>query len=371
MRIVHESGNAALVGHGVGRRRQRPLTLDRVERRADRRHNLPVPMTSFIGRADALAAVGRHLGTTRLLTLTGAGGIGKTRLALQLAGTLVDTYADGVWLVELAALNEPALVPRAVATALAIQTPPARAAQDALLHALESSELLLILDNCEHLVDAAAQLAARLLRACPGLKVLATSREPLGIAGETVWRVLGLGVPAPARSGPGEPCPASAPLAEAGQLFAERARAARPGLVLDSPALTAVAEICRRLDGMPLAIELAAARVGALGVGQIAARLDDRFRLLAGGNRAALARHQTLRALVDWSYDLLTPDEQTMLRRLAVFTGGWTLDAAEAVCDGGTRDEGGVRLPHPSITPTMGPLIPTALTPRPSICSPG
>jgi len=162
VRIAHGSGNAALVGHGVGRRRQRPLTLDRAELRTDRRHILPVPVTGFIGRADALAAVGQHLGTTRLLTLTGAGGIGKTRLALQLAGTLVDTYADGVWLVELAALNEPALVPRAVATALAIQTPPASAAQDALLHALESSELMLILDNCEHLVDAAAQLAARL-----------------------------------------------------------------------------------------------------------------------------------------------------------------------------------------------------------------
>jgi predicted ATPase/DNA-binding CsgD family transcriptional regulator len=298
-----------------------------------RRHNLPLQLTSFIGREQALAEVGRLLATARLLTLTGAPGVGKTRLALQLAGQALEAYADGVWLVELAPLADPALVPQAVATAVGVQEQPGRPLVEILGEALRPQQVLLVLDNCEHLVAACAMLADHLLRACPQLEILATSREALGVGGETAWWVPSLAVP-------GEAAPATAAevgalgQCEAVRLFVERASAAEPRFALTERNSGAVGQVCRRLDGIPLALELAAARVRALPVEQIAARLDDRFRLLTGGSRAALPRQQTLRAAVDWSYALLPETERVVLRRLAVFAGGWTLESAEAVCAG-------------------------------------
>jgi non-specific serine/threonine protein kinase len=299
------------------------------------RHNLPLQLTSFVGREQALAEVGRLLATTRLLTLTGAPGVGKTRLALQLAGEGREAYADGVWLVELAPLADPALVPQAVATAVGVREQPGRRLVDTLADAVRGQELLLVLDNCEHLVEACATLADRLLRAGPRLRVLATSREALGIAGETTWWVAPLALPAAEpMAAAGSERLAALEANEAVQLFVERARAAQPAFALTERNAGAVGQVCRRLDGIPLALELAAVRVPALGVEQLAQRLDDRFRLLTGGRRTALPRQQTLRAAVDWSYTLLPEAERVLLRRLAVFAGGWTLAAAEGVCGG-------------------------------------
>jgi predicted ATPase/DNA-binding NarL/FixJ family response regulator len=298
-------------------------------------HNLPAPLTSFIGREQEATEIAHLLATTRLLTLTGTPGVGKTRLALEVAAELVEQFPDGVRLVELAPLTDPDLVPQAVAAALGLREQPGRTVPDTLTDALRFLRMLLVLDNCEHLVDACAGLADGLLRACPGLVILATSREPLGIDGETAWRVPSLALPA---GGDGEtvasgdaPTPDACPSV---RLFVERARAARPDLALTVLHTPSIARICRRLDGIPLALELAAARVKALSVDQIASRLDDRFRLLTGGNRTALPHQRTLRATVDWSYDLLSEEERTLLRRLAVFAGGWSLEAAEAVCAG-------------------------------------
>jgi predicted ATPase/DNA-binding NarL/FixJ family response regulator len=277
---------------------------------------LPEPLSSFVGRARELAEVAALLPTTRLLTLTGAGGCGKTRLALQVAAEWRDHQPGGVCLVDLAPLADPDLVPQAVAAALGIAETPTRPLLDTLAAALRRRRLLLALDNCEHLLDACAEMAAALSRVCPGLRLLATSREPLGLPGEVAWPVPPLAEP------------------EAARLFAERAAAARPGFALTVVNAPAVAEICRRLDGLPLAIELAAARARALTVEQIAARLDDRFTLLNSGGRTALSRHRTLRAALDWSHDQLTAAEQAVLRRLAVFAGGWQLEAAEAICSG-------------------------------------
>jgi predicted ATPase/DNA-binding CsgD family transcriptional regulator len=311
-----------------------------------RRHNLPAPLTTFVGRVEALAALANAMAATRLLTLTGVGGIGKTRLAIEMAQTLIPRTPDGVWLVELASLTDPSLLPRTIALALPMPTTATTPAASALIAWLESRDLVLVLDNCEHLVVPLAVLADRLLRACPALKIVATSREPLGISGETVWRVPGLRLDHGATGlVPGSPLDAERP-SEASTLFIERARAARSGLRLDARDLNAVAEICRRLDGMPLAIELAAARVSVLGVRQIARRLDDRFQLLTSGSRSALPRHQTLRALIDWSYDQLSSDERTILRRLAVFVGGWSVDAAEAICGGQVAHAHSDAVPH-------------------------
>jgi predicted ATPase/class 3 adenylate cyclase len=291
-------------------------------------HNLPRQLTNFIGREKEMAEVKQLLATTSLLTLTGSGGCGKTRLALQVAAEVLETYAEGVWLVELAALADPALVPQTVATALGLREEPGRPLTATLADYLRARSLLLVLDNCEHLLAASAQLTDTLLRAAPHLRVLTSSREGLGIAGELTYRVPSLSLPDPR----------SVPLAErlaeyeAVRLFLDRARFSRPGFSLTRENAAAVAQVCQRLDGIPLAIELAAARVKALSVEQIAARLDDRFRLLTGGSRTALPRQQTLRALIDWSYDLLFEPERTLLRRLSVFAGGWTLEAAEAVC---------------------------------------
>jgi predicted ATPase len=300
-----------------------------------------VALTSFVGRERELAAVRRVQAGTRLLTLTGPGGGGKTRLALALAAELRWAYPHGIWFVDLAPLAEPALLPAVVAAALAVRTTGPQPPAAALLDALRARRLLLLLDNCEHLLAACADLAETLLRACPHLEVLATSREPLGVPGETVWRVPPLAAPPAAPDGA---APASPPLAlgetDAERLFVERARLRRPEFAPTPPEAAAIAEVCRRLDGMPLALELAAARVGVLSLGQIAARLDDRFRLLTGGARAAPTRQQTLRATLDWSHDLLTDPERMFLRRLAVFAGGFSLEAAEAVCASGAGAEG-------------------------------
>ncbi len=296
----------------------------------DRQHNLPIALTSFIGRTHELAEVGRLLTRTRLLTLTGVGGCGKTRLALAAATAVLSEYSDGVWLVELAALTAAALVPQAVATTLGVREEPQRPLTATLLDALRSRDMVLVLDNCEHLIDACAQLAQTLLGACPRLRILATSREALGVAGETTWLVPSLSLPPPQQLPPLMELTKS----EAVELFVERAAATLPTFMLTPENAPDVAQVCQRLDGIPLAIELAAARVKVLPVVQIAARLDDCFRLLTGGSRTAVPRQQSLRATIDWSYALLTEPEQALFRQLSVFAGGWTLEAAEAVCAG-------------------------------------
>ena len=295
-------------------------------------NNLPLQLTSFIGREREIDEVKHLLTTTRLLTLTGAGGCGKTRLALQVAADAPGVYPDGVWLGELAALSDPALVPHAVASAVGAREIPGSTVTESLVGYLRTRTLLLVLDNCEHVVGAAAELVDALLRSCPGVRILATSREPLGSAGETTWRVPSLAVPP--HSAVGELDLEHLTQYETVQLFIDRALAALPGFVVTSQNAAALAEICRRLDGIPLAIELAAARVRAFSVDQIAARLDDRFRLLTAGQRTAMPRQQTLRATVDWSYMLLSDPERALLRRLSVFAGGWAFEAAEAVAAG-------------------------------------
>jgi predicted ATPase/class 3 adenylate cyclase len=297
-------------------------------------HNLPLQMTSFVGREVEMEEVRRLLGTTRLLTLTGTGGAGKTRLALQVAADLLDEYSDGVWLVELAALSEPSLLPQAMLSALGLREEPQHDPLGTLADSLGPKHTLLILDNCEHLVAACAEIAEALLRSCSGLAILATSRETLQAEGETVWRVPSLSVPEPGRA---EPVPLERLTQyEAVRLFIERALATRPGFHVTNESAPAVAEICWRLDGIPLAIELAAARVSVLAPAQIRERLDDRFHLLTGGRRTALPRQQTLRAAVDWSYELLPERERRLFERLSVFAGGFGLEAAHAIC----ADEG-------------------------------
>jgi predicted ATPase/class 3 adenylate cyclase len=316
-----------LVGPGLPAAFAPLRTLDAVP------HNLPLQLTSFVGRERELAEVAGLLAGGRLLTLTGAGGSGKTRLALQAAADAIERYPDGVWFVDLAPLAAGALVPDA---ALAAVGAPGRedgpgAPEARLVAHLRPWRALLLLDNCEHLLDATARLADAVLRGCPGVRVLATSRELLGLAGETAWRVPSLGLPDPDAA----PGAAALEASGAGRLFAERARAAQPAFALTDANAPAVAEVCVRLDGIPLALELAAARVRVLTPEQLAARLGDRFRLLTGGGRTALRRQQTLRATVDWSHDLLAEPERALFRRVAVFpggaTGGFPLEAAEAV----------------------------------------
>jgi predicted ATPase/Tfp pilus assembly protein PilF len=287
---------------------------------------LPIALTSLVGREDELAEIRRLLPSTRLLTLTGAGGCGKTRLALASAAEAAGEYPDGVYLVHLAPLADPALVPSAVVAAIGAREAPGRPVMETLLLALGSRRLLLVLDNCEHLVAACAQLTEVVLQSCAGPRVLATSREMLGIAGEVSFRVRPLPVPPTTADEVGEYASA--------RLFVERAAAATPGFVLTEQNAPAVAEICRHLDGLPLALELAAARVRVLAVEQVAARLHDRFRLLTGGSRTALRHQQTLRASIAWSHDLLSESDRSLFCRLAVFADGWTLEAAEAVCVG-------------------------------------
>jgi len=293
-------------------------------------NNLPTQTTTWVGRQRELAHAAELFETTRLLTLTGPGGSGKTRLALHIAADLLDRFPDGVWLVELESVSDPAGVGATVAAAAHIGERPGRSAVDSITSSLRSRQVLLILDNCEHLVAACAELAHALLRSCPRLTILATSREGLNVPGETLMPVPSLRVP------DGDHLP---PLDELGafeaiKLFVDRCTSHQPAFSLTEENAADVVRICRRLDGVPLALELAAARVGVLSVAQLATRLDDRFRLLTGGGRTVVARQQTLRALIDWSHDLLTEPERVVFRRLSIFVRGWTLEAAEAVCAG-------------------------------------
>ncbi|HXQ96216.1 MAG TPA: adenylate/guanylate cyclase domain-containing protein [Candidatus Acidoferrales bacterium] len=296
--------------------------------------NLPLQVTSFVGRERELAEVARLLDAGRLVTLVGVGGTGKTRLALQAATDHLER--DGAWLVELAPVSDPGLVVGEIARALGVQAQPGQPPVDTLVDYLRAKELLLLLDNCEHLVGAAAEVAHRLLGSCPGLRVLASSREPLGVEGEAVFAVPSLALPAALGTDDGHGALDATELAavarsEAVRLFVERATAIVPAFSLDAVTGRAVVEICRRLDGIPLALELAAARVNVLSPDEIAQGLGDRFRLLTGGRRTAAPRQQTLQAAIDWSWDLLDEADRRRLRRLSVFAGGWTLEAAAAV----------------------------------------
>src|SRR5918994_226339 len=293
-------------------------------------NNLPLELSSFVGREKELAEVKRLLADTRLLTLTGSGGCGKTRLALAAAGELSEGFEEGVWVVELAPLADPSLVAQAVGSTLGVREQPGRSLIEALSYYLRTRKVLLVLDNCEHLIDACAELAEALLHSCPELRILATSREALGITGEFAWSVPSLSLPDLRRL----PDTESLPRYESARLFVERVVAVKPDFALTELNAPSVAQICYRLDGIPLALELAAARVKVLPVEEIANRLDDCFRLLSAGSRTAMPRHRTLHATMDWSHELLPEEEQILFRRLSVFAGGFTLDAAEAVCAG-------------------------------------
>jgi predicted ATPase/class 3 adenylate cyclase/DNA-binding CsgD family transcriptional regulator len=320
-RVFQVTGPGLAEGFGVLRSLDHPAL----------RHNLPSQATSFIGRVAELAELRALLaGGSRLVTIAGPGGIGKSRLALQAAADVLDGAGDGVWLVELAPVAEPELVARTAAAALGVREAPERPMLDTLIDAIGDRDLLLILDNAEHVLDAVAELADACIRSCPRVSLLVTSREPLGVSGERVFRVPSLAVPPDNLASP-ERLVAF----ESVQLFAEHAALHERGFTVDDANAAAVAAICVRLDGIPLALELAAARLGSLSVPEINARLDQRFRLLTTGNRTARPRHQTLRALIDWSYDLLSPQERSVFDRLSVFAGNWTLDAAEAVASGG------------------------------------
>jgi predicted ATPase/class 3 adenylate cyclase len=301
-------------------------------------NNLPGELTSFVGRRVELAQIGALLERARLLTLTGAGGCGKTRLALQAAADALDRHPDGVWWVELARLADAALVPAAVIAALGLWEVPGRALLDTLIEHLRTRCALIVLDNCEHLLAACAQLADALLRECPSLTILATSRAPLGVPGEIPWRVPSMSLPVESQ---GEPIEALR-LSDAVSLFIDRATQVRPDFAVTAVNAPVVAQICHDLDGIPLALELAAARVRMLAPEQIARALGDRFHLLTGGARTVMPRYQTLEASIDWSYELLGEGERVLLRRLSVFAGGWTLDAAEQVCSGEGIDRYGV-----------------------------
>ena len=293
------------------------------------RGNLPAPVSCFVGRDQMLLNLQELLRTTRLVTLTGAGGVGKTRLALEVATAVAERYADGAWLVELGSIADPPHVSQTIAATMGLQEQPGRPVQEVLVERLQGRELLVVLDNCEHLVAACAELADRLLRACPGLRILATTREALQVAGETVWLVPSLTVPPPTT---GSNNGADMVLAsEAGRLFVERATATGRRLRLTEQEAAAIGAICRLLDGIPLAIELAAAWARVLSVEQIASRLPTSLDLLSGGSRLAAPRHQTLDAAIRWSYDLLTEPERELFEQLSVFTGGFDFEAAEAV----------------------------------------
>jgi predicted ATPase/DNA-binding SARP family transcriptional activator len=318
--------------------------------------NLPAPLTGFVGRQRDLAEIRTLMRSDRLVTLTGVGGAGKSRLAVEVAAASRPDFPDGTWLVELAALTQPGLVPSAAAAALGVSEHPRRPLVDVLADRLAGAEALLVLDNCEHVVDEAAEVADRLLHGCAGLRILATSRERLGLTGERLRPVAGLAVP-PA----GAADAATVGLAEAVRLLVQRAAAVQPGFALSDATAAAVARICQRLDGLPLALELAAAGVNAFGVGQIAARLDDRLELLTRGSRTALPRHQTLRAVVDWSYQTLDLPQRRLFDRLSVFVGGFTLEAAEAVGGGDRVPELLASLVDKSLLATEEPA---ALAPR-------
>lgn len=319
---------------------------------ARRRHNLPPPHAGLVGRdRDSAAVRDLLLGTPgRLLTLTGTGGCGKTQLALLVAAGLVDTFRDGVWLVDLAPVGAPELVPSAVASVLGRREQAGEALPETLVAHLRPRELLLVLDNCEHLIDVCASLAERLLDACPRVRVLATSRERLRTRREVTWWVPSLGTPDPRAA----LAPAELLTYPAVRLFVERARAVRPGFSLEPATTSSVVGICARLEGLPLALELAAARVAALSPAEVLERLDEGLRLLVGGGRTSPTRQQTLRGTLDWSHGLLTGAERVVFRRLAIFAGGWGLEAAEAVC-------ADTLVPHPDVLGLLTHLVDKSL----------
>src|SRR5439155_2649904 len=301
------------------------------------KHNLPYRLTSFVGREQEIAQLEELVTAHRLVTLTGAGGAGKTRLAIEVASRLIDAFPDGVWLVELAALSDPQLLPQAVAQALALPEQPARPVIETLSDDLASKKLLLVLDNVEHLLEGCVHLVDEIVRRSPDIAVLVTSRERLDMAGELTYRVPSLTVPETGET----LTPETVSRYEGVRLFVERAKLVRPDFDLTAENASSVASVCARLDGMPLAIELAAPRLRSMSVDELSEHLDQRFAspsvrqpktdLLTDGSRAALPRHRTLRSMLDWSYDLLTGREQAMLRRVSVFAGGWTLASAEQV----------------------------------------
>jgi predicted ATPase/DNA-binding SARP family transcriptional activator/DNA-binding CsgD family transcriptional regulator len=295
------------------------------------KHNLPAPMSSFVGREREMVEVKRALAMTRLLTLTGAGGSGKTRLSLEVARDLVGSYTDGVWLAELAPLSDDGPVTQEVANVLEVQERPGERLTDTLVEALAAKEMLLVIDNCEHVVEEAARLVDKLLSSCPHLKVLATSREPLAVTGEVNWAVPPLSLPDATN---GETTADALIRYEAVRLFVDRARLRLLDFAVTQENAGAVARVCRKLEGIPLAIELATARMGVLAVEQVAQRLEVSLDVLKGTSRSAAPRQQTLRATLDWSHDLLSEGERACFRRLSVFAGGWTLEAAGAVCPG-------------------------------------
>jgi predicted ATPase/class 3 adenylate cyclase len=320
-------------------------------------NNLPQQVTSFVGRERRQAEVQQLLARAPLLTLLGAGGLGKTRLSLQVAADVLDDFPDGVWFVELAPVADARLVPQAVASVLGVMEEAGRPVIEALVKFVRDRELLVILDNCEHLVSACADLAKQLLRAGSRLKLLASSREHLHVPGEVTYPVPALAVP------DGEAAAPDALLQyEAVRLFVDRAQAVQPGFAVTAQNARAIVDICRQLDGIPLALELAAARVRSLQVDAIAARLSDRFRLLNRGSRTDLPRQQTLRALIDWSFDLLGTPEQTVFERLAVFAGGFTLEAAEAVAAGGA-------IAHDDVLDLVSALIDKSLVELDATCA--
>jgi predicted ATPase len=298
-------------------------------------NNLPQQLTTFVGREQETVDLRRLMEKTRLVTVTGSGGCGKTRLALQVAAEALERFPDGVWVVELAPRADPALVPQTVAEVLDCKEEPGKPILGCRADHVKGKHLLLVLDNCEHLLDACAKLADNLLRTCPQVRLLATSREGLGIARDSTYRVPSLSLPDPSR----DATPESLARCESARLFVERAHLQQPDIAVSGEMAPILAAICARLDDIPLAIELATARLRTLSIAEIHARLDQRFRLLTGGSRTALPRHQTLRSLIDWSYDLLSEPEKVMLCRLSAFVGGWTLGAAEHVCAGEPIEE--------------------------------
>ncbi|WP_330255853.1 LuxR C-terminal-related transcriptional regulator [Nocardia sp. NBC_00565] len=292
--------------------------------------NLPFAVTSFVGRQREIREVRELLATARLVTLTGVGGVGKTRLASEAAAASGRSFPDGAWLVDLSGINDADLVAQAVLTSLAIVDVSNRTVEEQLIEHLADMQTLVVLDNCEHLVDVCGELCCLLLRSCAGLRILATSRELLGVAGEHVYTVPPLSMP-----NPHDPVRLEVLAAyDAPTMLVERARAVRPGLTLTERDVDVVVQVCERLDGIPLAIELAASRLRSLSLPAVLDRLEDRFALLAGGMRAAAPRQRTLRALIDWSYELCQPAERLLWARLSVFAGGFTLAAAEGVCAG-------------------------------------
>ncbi len=301
-------------------------------------NNLPAPFSSFVGREKQVREITDLLSQTRLLTLSGAGGVGKTRLALRVANESLDSFKEGVWWVDLVGLTDGDSVPYALASTLGLRPVGDQLPQLILANHLRPQQALVVLDNCEHLIKACSELAGQLLSACPRLEILTTSREPLGITGEIIWRVPSLSLPDAQR-----PPRADEIIAYEGiRLFLERARAVKPEFSITDQNARVLAQICERLDGIPLALELAAARVQMLSVNQIAERLGRRFELLTQGSRTELPRHKTLNATIDWSYDLLSEMERDLFRSLSIFVGGWTLEAAEAVCPGPRIEQGQV-----------------------------